>query len=275
MNDHSMLKTGAVETEEVTTDILSLRTVMVNVQMIGTPGTGDWVLIDTGLGNFEGSIAEEAENRFGKPPVAIVLTHGHFDHVGNVKELADRWNVPVYANPSELPFLTGQEDYPPGDPSVGGGLMARVAPMYPNKAIDLGSRIRPLPEDGSVPGLPEFKWLPTPGHSPGHVSLFRERDRVLVAGDAVITVKQESALAVIGQEKELHGPPMYFTPDWDLARESVRRLASLNPEILVTGHGVSMRGEELTTSLARLARDFDRLAVPEQGRYVDKDADGK
>ena len=126
-----------------------------------------------------------------------------------------------------------------------------------------------------MPGLPEFKWLPTPGHSPGHISLFRERDRILIAGDAVITVKQESALAVIGQEKELHGPPMYFTPDWDLARESVRRLASLNPEILVTGHGVSMRGEELSTSLARLARNFDRLAVPEQGRYVDKDADGK
>lgn len=271
MNDHSMLKTGAVETEEITPDILSLRTVMVNVQMIGTPGTGDWVLIDTGLGNFEGSIVEEAEKRFGKPPVCIVLTHGHFDHVGNVKELADRWSVPVYAHRDELPFLTGKEDYPPGDPSVGGGLMARVAPMYPNKAIDLGSRIQPLPEDGSVPCLSEFKWLPTPGHSPGHISLFRERDRVLVAGDAVITVKQESALAVIGQEKELHGPPMYFTPDWDLARESVRRLSSLNPGVLITGHGVSMRGEELTASLERLARDFDRLAVPEQGRYVDKD----
>ncbi|KOP64976.1 metallo-beta-lactamase [Bacillus sp. FJAT-18019] len=271
MNDHSMLKTGAVETEEITPDILSLRTVMVNVQMIGTPGMGDWVLIDTGLGNFEGSIVEEAEKRFGKSPVCIVLTHGHFDHVGNVKALADRWSVPVYAYQDELPFLTGKEDYPPGDPSVGGGLMARVAPMYPNKAIDLGSRIQPLPEDGSVPGLPEFKWLPTPGHSPGHISLFRERDRVLVAGDAVITVKQESALAVIGQEKELHGPPMYFTPDWDLARESVRRLASLNPEVLITGHGVSMRGGELTASLARLAQDFDRLAVPEQGRYVDKD----
>lgn len=271
MNDHSMLKTGAVETEEIVPDILSLRTVMVNVQMIGTPGTGDWVLIDTGLGNFEGSIVEEAEKRFGKPPVCIVLTHGHFDHVGNVKELADRWSVPVYAHRDELPFLTGKEDYPPGDPSVGGGLMARVAPMYPNKAIDLGSRIQPLPEDGSVPGLSEFKWLPTPGHSPGHISLFRERDRVLVAGDAVITVKQESALAVIGQEKELHGPPMYFTPDWDLARESVRRLSSLNPGVLITGHGVSMRGEELTASLERLARDFDRLAVPEQGRYVDKE----
>lgn len=64
---------------------------------------------------------------------------------------------------------------------------------------------------------------------------------------------------------------MYFTPDWDLSRESVRHVAKLNPEIVITGHGVSMRGEELRTSLERLARDFDRLAVPEHGRYVDED----
>lgn len=270
MNVHSMLNTGAVDTEEVLPDLINLRTMIVNLQMVGSPGSGDWVLVDTGIGNFEGSIAEAAEKRFGRPPVSIVLTHGHFDHVGNVKELADRWSVPVYAHEIELPYLTGREDYPPGDPSVGGGLMARLAPMYPNRAIDLGSRIHPLPMDGTVPGLPEWRWIPTPGHSPGHISLFRERDRTLIAGDAIITVQQESALAVISQEKELHGPPMYFTPDWDAARESVRRLEALNPALAVTGHGVPMSGEELAVSLKRLARDFDELAVPEQGRYVEE-----
>lgn len=270
MNEHSMLNTGAVDTEEVLPDLINLRTMIVNLQMVGSPGSGDWVLVDTGIGNFEGSIAEAAEKRFGRPPASIVLTHGHFDHVGNVKELADRWDVPVYAHEIELPYLTGREDYPPGDPSVGGGLMARLAPMYPNRAIDLGSRIHPLPMDGTVPGLPEWRLIPTPGHSPGHISLFRERDRTLIAGDAIITVKQESALAVISQEKELHGPPMYFTPDWDAARESVRRLEALNPALAVTGHGVPMSGEELAVSLKRLARDFDELAVPEQGRYVEE-----
>ena len=162
-----------------------------------------------------------------------------------------------------------EEDYPPGDPSVGGGLMARVAPMYPNKAIDLGSRIQPLPEDGGVPGLPEFKWS-TPGHSPGHISVPRtgsssRSGRRGDYGEARVGASRHRA------GEGAHGPPMYFTPDWDLARESVRRLASLNPGVLITGHGVSMRGEELTASLERLARDFDRLAVPEQGRYVDRE----
>ena len=269
MNEHSMLKTGAVETEEVTPDVLSLRTLMVNVQMVGFPEEGDWVLVDTGLGKFADSIAEAAEKRFGRAPTCIVLTHGHFDHVGNAEELADRWKVPVYAHPLEMPYLTGEADYPPGDPSVGGGLMARFAPVYPHKGIHLGSRVHPLPEDGTVPGLPEWRWIPTPGHSPGQVSLFRVLDGVLIAGDAIITVKQESALAVMTQEKELHGPPMYFTPDWDAARESVHRLAALSPQIVVTGHGVSMSGSELMDALQVLARDFDRLAVPEQGRYVD------
>ncbi|EFU42574.1 beta-lactamase domain protein [Paenibacillus vortex V453] len=78
MNDHSMLKTGAIESEEIVPDILSMRTVMVNIQMIGLPSSGDWVLVDSGLGNFEEAIAEAAEKRFARPPVCIVLTHGHF-----------------------------------------------------------------------------------------------------------------------------------------------------------------------------------------------------
>ncbi|NMO97404.1 MBL fold metallo-hydrolase [Paenibacillus lemnae] len=269
MNEHSMLKTGTVETEEVAPDILSLRTVMVNLLMVGDRQAGDWVLVDTGMSKFEDTIVETAEERFGRPPACIILTHGHFDHVGNVKELADRYNIPVFAHQLELPYLTGEADYPPGDPSVGGGMMARLAKAYPNDAIDLGSTVQALNEDGSVPALPEWRWIYTPGHSPGHISLFRERDGALIAGDAFITVKQESALAVVGQKRELHGPPMYFTPDWGAAEESVQKLAALNPKIAVTGHGVSMSGGELQESLHRLATNFKELAVPEQGKYVE------
>ncbi|BFH14613.1 hypothetical protein J6TS7_46980 [Paenibacillus dendritiformis] len=94
------------------------------------------------------------------------------------------------------------------------------------EAIQLGDRVQPLPDDGRVPHLPDWRVIPTPGHTPGHVSLYRESDRTLIAGDAFITVKQESALHVIGQAKEIHGPPAYFTPDWDEAWRSVKRLKS-------------------------------------------------
>ncbi|TYA13401.1 MBL fold metallo-hydrolase [Paenibacillus faecis] len=268
MSEKDMLHTGTMDTTRVLEDLWCVRTLMVNVGFAGRPDRGDWIMIDTGLGPFRNALIGEADRLFGRPPQAIVLTHGHFDHVGNVKELADLWGIPVYAHVLEFPYLTGLEDYPEGDPTVGGGLMAGVAPAYPNRAIDLKDRLLPLPEDGRVPGAPEWRWIPTPGHSPGHVSLFRERDKAMLAGDAFITVKQESALAVMKQERELHGPPMYFTPDWEHAKESVRKLAALFPEVALTGHGQPMSGRDLQFGLNRLAEHFDELAVPEQGRYV-------
>ena len=63
----------------------------------------------------------------GNRPAAILLTHGHFDHVGALKTLAEEWDVPVYAHTLELPYLTGRSSYPPPDPSVGGGAMAAMS----------------------------------------------------------------------------------------------------------------------------------------------------
>ncbi|WP_246045456.1 MBL fold metallo-hydrolase [Rubellimicrobium roseum] len=119
-----------------------------------------------------------------------------------------------------------------------------------------------------MPDLPGWRWLHTPGHSVGHVAFWREGDRTLIAGDAFVTTAQESAYAVAVQEPEMHGPPMYFTIDWEAAAESVRRLAALGPELALSFHGQPLRGEPLRESLRRLAADFEAVAVPRQGRYV-------
>lgn len=250
-------------------DIAYLRTLISNVVLVGEPGSTEWVLVDAGMATTATNIREAAKEHFGaSAPKAIVLTHGHFDHVGALDELLLKWDVPVYAHERELPYLTGRADYPEPDPTVGGGLLALVAPLYPNKGIDIGDRIRLLPADGTIPVLPEWHWIATPGHTEGHVSLFREKDRMLIAGDAFITVKQESVFAVMTQTKEIHGPPMYFTQDWNASRESVRKLEALQPAYAITGHGVPMAGEELRQGLKLLARDFDQLAVPDHGRYI-------
>ena len=91
----------------------------------------------------------------------------------------------------------------------------------------------------------------------------------VIAGDAFITTDQESAYAVATQKLELHGPPMYYTTDWVAAEESVKQLAALDPELAVTGHGRALAGPELSSALHALAREFRRVAVPEQGRYVE------
>src|SRR4051812_2550650 len=145
-------------------DVEGLRILMVNVYALSRP-EGGWMLVDTGLPYSHGRIRRWAEERLGAPPDSILLTHGHFDHTGAVEQLAREWDVPVYVHPLELPYVTGQSDYPPPDPLVGGGLMSLVSKLYPRSPVNLGSRASLLPENGSVPGFPEWQWLHTPGHT--------------------------------------------------------------------------------------------------------------
>ncbi len=258
---------------EVVPDLAYQRQVFVNVLFLGMPGDGRmWTLIDAGLHGSADAIANAAEKRFGanRPPSAIVMTHGHFDHVGALETLAERWRVPVYAHRAEFPYLDGAAAYPEPDPSVGGGMMAALSPLYPRGPVNVSQYLRALPDDGSIPGMPGWQWVHTPGHTPGHVALWRPSDRTLIAGDAFVTTKAESAYAAaISQRPELHGPPQYFTIDWNAAKLSVIRLASLEPEVVVTGHGMAMRGPEMRAALHSLANNFETVAVPERGRYVD------
>ena len=252
--------------DTIAAGVVGLRIIFVNVFAVA--GESGWTLIDAGLNGSARRIRHWAAEHFGdREPNAIVLTHGHFDHVGALN--GDAWNVPVYAHAEELPYVTGARLYPPPDPTVGGGLMARMASAYPREPVDLGDRVRELPRDGSIPGMPGWRWIHTPGHTAGHISLVRDADRTLIAGDAFCTTKQESFLAVATQRPELHGPPAYFTTDWDAARESVRRLAALEPAFIAPGHGQPMAGPHVTKGLHELAARFDEVARPAHGRYVE------
>lgn len=243
---------------------------IVNISLVGYPESDEFILLDAGMPKSANEIISVIEGRFGANcrPKAIVLTHGHFDHVGGLIELVKHWEVPVYAHPLEMPFLTGQKSYPEPDPTVEGGLVAKMSPSFPNKPINLGSTVQTLPSDGTVPHMSGFRWIHTPGHSPGHVSLFRESDGALIAGDAFTTVKQEYMYKVFTQELEISGPPRYLTTDWEAAKQSVIKLEALMPKVAVTGHGLPMSGEVLTTSLKKLVNEFDQIAIPDYGKYV-------
>lgn len=254
---------------EVTEGVWGIRDVMVNVYLVANPDKS-WVLVDAGLKSAFKKIRDVAAQLFGEGigPSAVILTHGHFDHVGSLEAVIREWQVPVYAHLLETPYLTGKSEYPPADPSVGGGLMSLMAGLYPNDPIDLIDAVKSLPLNGEIPFMPEWKYIHTPGHAPGHISLWRERDRLLIAGDAFVTTKQESAFSVLTQRKVVSGPPKYFTCDWYQADKSVNALADLSPEIVATGHGKPMYGREMRQQLMDLALNFADRAVPRYGRYV-------
>ena len=88
-------------TMQVAPDLSYQRLLLVNVAYYGQPdaGPGGWVLIDAGVMGTYHTILGAAEKRFGagNKPAAIVMTHGHFDHVGALKDLAEHWDVPIYA----------------------------------------------------------------------------------------------------------------------------------------------------------------------------------
>jgi glyoxylase-like metal-dependent hydrolase (beta-lactamase superfamily II) len=257
---------------EIARDVACIPLSIVNAYLIGSAES--FILVDCGLYFSVGKILRAIAERFGANarPKAIVLTHGHFDHVGALTQLINLWAVPVFVHRLEKPYLDGRSSYPPPDPTVGGGGMALMSPLYPNSPLYIGEHLRVLPADFNVPEVSGWQWIPTPGHAPGHVSLYRERDGVLIAGDAFVTTRQESAIAAILQPVEVNGPPAYFTPDWESAKRSVWRLAELEPVIVATGHGRPLRGEQMRTALRELALNFDEIARPTHGRYVHKSA---
>lgn len=93
----------------------------------------------------------------------------------------------------------------------------------------------------------------------------------MLSGDACITVKQDSFYNVLMQNPELNGPPRYLTTDWEAAWRSVKKIAALNPSLIVPGHGISMEDEELKKGLNALVENFGEVAIPDYDKYIDKD----
>jgi glyoxylase-like metal-dependent hydrolase (beta-lactamase superfamily II) len=242
---------------EIARELAIIPMTIANAYLAGTRDT--WVLIDAGIPGNERRIREAAEQRFGlgAKPQAILLTHGHFDHAGSAAGLADYWGVPVYAHRIELPYLTGKSEYPPLD-STGPGFFSFLSRFFPSRTVNLGGRVVEMPAQ-----ISDWECIYTPGHTPGHVALFRRGDGALIAGDAVTTMNLDSLFGTLLRRPELCRPPVPATTNWQLAHESVRKLAELRPSLIAAGHGPPMR--DAAEQLKSLAENFP---IPPKGRHV-------
>ena len=225
-----------------------------------------WALIDAGWAKDGPSIKQAAETVFGADarPASIVLTHFHPDHAGSALQLARIWDCPVYVHPDELPLANGDfaaiaEYAGPLDHWIVVPLMRamgrrrREAILARSSLSDVSRQFEPTTE---VPDLPGWECIPTPGHTPGHVSFFRASDRVLITGDAVVTMKLNSVSGLLLQRQGLSGPPRYTSWSWPAVKESVAKLARLEPTVLAGGHGTPMIGAETAGALRAFADRF-------------------
>ncbi len=245
--------------QELTPDIALLRLALVNACLVGDKN--GWILVDAGPETSAGFIVNSSLQRFGKdhPPGAIFLTHGHSDHAGSALQLAELWDVAVYAHELEIPYITGKKSYPLATSDSAEKLAA--------KTTNLGYRVAALPPDGSLPGINGWRWLHTPGHTEGHVCFYRDLDRALIAGDAFTTARQPSLWPALPQDGNSKNPPAYLVTDWAAAGRSMGKIRALKPDLAIPGHGAPMKGDKLARYLEMLFLHFEGISVPEHAQY--------
>lgn len=178
------------------------------------------VLVDAGARFDAKKILQQMR---GRALTAHALTHAHPDHQGASKRVCDTFGVPFWVPEGDVEKAERPEAIREEQPSNAINRLFFKAMAGPGHPVD-----RPLREGDEVAG---FTVLDTPGHSRGHISFWRESDRVLVLGDVL------NSMDVITAMPGLREPKTYLTPDPALNRASARRLGELEPALVCFGHG--------------------------------------
>lgn len=238
-------------------------------------GTG-WTLVDAGWPGDGPSVEAAVATILGmQKPHSIVLTHVHPDHEGDSRTLAERWRCPVWVSRAELPIALRDFEQMRATPMpLDRWLVLPAMQLIGRKrrreifaAATLAPVVRAFDPATGAPGLPEWVAVSTPGHTVGHVSFFRPRDRVLLSGDAMVTARIDTLRHLINRRPGLSAPPWYTTVDADAARRSILQLAHLAPQVLGSGHGSPMTGSSTTQAVADFAERTRRRQTRGTGTW--------
>ena len=190
---------------------------------INTYLMGD-VLVDAGA-RFDGKkILRQLD---GRDLIAHALTHAHPDHQGASKLVCETRDVPFWVPAGDVEKAENPEAIRAEQPDSPINRLFFKAMAGPGHPVD-----RPLHESDEVGG---FTVLDTPGHSKGHVSFWRESDRVLILGDVLNNMDVFTGIPGLREPKKV------FTPDPDRNRASIKRLGELEPSLVCFGHGAPLR----------------------------------
>ena len=191
----------------------------INVYLVGN------VLVDAGTPGARRRILRQLA---GHDVRTHLVTHAHPDHFGSSDAVCEALGLPLWTGAGDADAIETATPAP-----AQGRVPALLAKLRTPPAHPVARRLR---EGDEVAG---FVVLDVPGHSPGHLALWRESDRTLVCGDVFFNLPS------------LRPPPRMLTFDPDLNRTSMRRLAELRPAVVLFGHGPPLRDPD---GLLRVAR---------------------
>lgn len=186
---------------------------LINMYLVGD------ILIDAGIKSYHQRILKD----LGSHKITVhALTHVHPDHQGATHTLCETLNIPLWCSADEVDAMeTG--DFSQQIPK---NLITSVQHhIWTGKPHPVS---RGLQEGDDVA---DFVTIETSGHSPGHLSFWRESDRTLIMGDVARNIN------FLTLQEELGEPPEMFTVDIIQNRESLKKLADLNPKTILFGHG--------------------------------------
>lgn len=183
------------------------------------------VLVDAGTPLAKRRILRQLR---GHEVSAHVVTHAHPDHFGSSHAVCQTLDIPLWTGEGDAAAVETATPVPAEGLLPGLMMRMKMPPAQP-----VGRRLR---EGDGVAG---FTVLDVPGHSPGHIALWRESDGVLLCGDVFFNLRRPGP------------PPDLLTVDPERNRESMRRLAELRPALVLFGHGAPLRDPD---RLARAVR---------------------
>jgi glyoxylase-like metal-dependent hydrolase (beta-lactamase superfamily II) len=186
-------------------EVIPVGPLSVNCSIVADTETGKAIVVDPGA---EGERIIERCSPF--EVVAIVNTHGHIDHVGQVGKLRDHFGVPFYLHPEDT-YLISDEIWEGFSSYIGA-----VPCPEPDRELEDGQLI----EVGNL----RVRVIHTPGHTPGLCCLYIEREGVLIAGDLLFK-------GSVGRWDLPGGDP-------DKLKKSLERIFSELPDetLVVCGH---------------------------------------
>jgi hydroxyacylglutathione hydrolase len=185
---------------------------VINVYLVGD------VLVDAGRRWDRRRIFKQLE---GRDLSMVALTHVHPDHQGVAKDICESRNIPLACHADDVDAMEGRA--PVSDTAhLASRLIVRFWQGPPHQ-VD-----RVLQDGDEVAG---FRVIHAPGHSAGEVIYFRDSDRVAICGDVVRNLNYATL------RPQIKEPPEAFNLDTAENRRSIRKLASLNPSVILPGHG--------------------------------------